>query len=833
MVSLIGRCFISMQLLTFDDRDQELRFTVHDSPDYYQLKVSVFNDDKKTDLIGETWIPLEMVVVPGGGQNDLWHNLQCKGRYAGEIRIELTYYDTRPREEKPVDKRRESARNGPDDSGREGVPGPRQPKPVKRRPLPADPTDSSPLRPILPDHSLSSPLPFIPPQGQQPRLYAQTTPASHLRYSQSGLTRSSPMDGTGSYHGPQQGTIAMTPAPQQLESSHYEIYDPIGDSGYIPGNVLGRYDSFEDEEEAEIQPPLQAPTNDYRNAPPPALHSHNSHTSLQKQSRHRIVPYGLPHSSSAPLMAQHHSKSEVPRRRVNQPYDQGHHGSSPLNSTSYQEKSIDCDFFDPVYDHHPRSMQPSVEDDEPPPPPPAHRSSGSQLSLYEPQTPTGYHHVSAPAPLNIRSGRNSASPNPYSVQGTNSYHPQDEFGFSASPSSGRGLSHPGAAAGPQAHYTQPQRRQSQDPTLASPHGDGSYVMPPSLVPGYNPRMVEDESPSMIHEKRMSSRIGNGAGPASTHRQSPSHENQPRAHPLSRQDFATSSPSAAVDGSQAHRSSAPMIKPRAVSPDPRTPIRKSVSPQPGPRPEERRLSAIPFSPDSYETLNPNFASASSLDKPGAQYHTPEQAKEAFRQSQREAQRDEGPIIGNDGRVIDPSDHLPTDTWAPEPERKNAKKDPEPVTRSRPSLQGAQPMPLAGRRPLRDGAARPKSISTPIYAHSPDAVSPSSATRNRLQKKSRVSPAQPTSSPAVPMINTMPRSFPRTSTSEYPLREHENYGYGSSPTYARSSPTGPPPVPAKVPIAAGQEDYGMSALSEEMKRIDIGVGVGAGRARRNRY
>ncbi|KAI5294500.1 hypothetical protein KEM56_005836 [Ascosphaera pollenicola] len=28
----------------------------------------------------------------------------------------------------------------------------------------------------------------------------------------------------------------------------------------------------------------------------------------------------------------------------------------------------------------------------------------------------------------------------------------------------------------------------------------------------------------------------------------------------------------------------------------------------------------------------------------------------------------PIIGNDGRVIDPSEHLPTDTWAPEPERR---------------------------------------------------------------------------------------------------------------------------------------------------------------------
>jgi hypothetical protein len=80
--------------------DQELRYTVHDSPDYYQLKISVFNDDKKMDLIGETWVDLKEVVVAGGGQNDLWHNLNCKGKYAGEIRIEITYYDTRPKQEK-------------------------------------------------------------------------------------------------------------------------------------------------------------------------------------------------------------------------------------------------------------------------------------------------------------------------------------------------------------------------------------------------------------------------------------------------------------------------------------------------------------------------------------------------------------------------------------------------------------------------------------------------------------------------------------------------------------------------------------------------------------
>ena len=82
-------------------RDQEIRFTVHESPDYNNLKVSVFNDDKKTELIGETWVNLEQVVIPGGGRNDTWHNLNYRGKYAGEIRIEMTYYDSRPKVEKP------------------------------------------------------------------------------------------------------------------------------------------------------------------------------------------------------------------------------------------------------------------------------------------------------------------------------------------------------------------------------------------------------------------------------------------------------------------------------------------------------------------------------------------------------------------------------------------------------------------------------------------------------------------------------------------------------------------------------------------------------------
>lgn len=62
-------------------------------PDYYELKVSVFNDDKKIDLIGETKIDLRDIIVPGGGQNNVWHHLLFKGKYAGEIRAKITYND--------------------------------------------------------------------------------------------------------------------------------------------------------------------------------------------------------------------------------------------------------------------------------------------------------------------------------------------------------------------------------------------------------------------------------------------------------------------------------------------------------------------------------------------------------------------------------------------------------------------------------------------------------------------------------------------------------------------------------------------------------------------
>src|ERR1700761_379211 len=144
-------------------RDEELRFTVQDSPDYYVLKLSIFNDDKKTELIADALVDLKQVIVPGGGQSDSWQELEWRKKYAGEVRIELTYYDSRPKIEKPAP-RRGSAREMQGDA--EGPSGPRQLTPVKRRPLPSNRGSGS-----------STPSDYPRLQASGPRI--QGTPPTH------------------------------------------------------------------------------------------------------------------------------------------------------------------------------------------------------------------------------------------------------------------------------------------------------------------------------------------------------------------------------------------------------------------------------------------------------------------------------------------------------------------------------------------------------------------------------------------------------------------------------------------------------------------------------
>ena len=652
-------------------RDQELRFTVHDSPDYYQLKVSVFNDDKKTELIGETWVALDHIVVPGGGTNDLWHSLNCKGRYAGDIRIELTYYDTRPKLEKAEDRRQSAPVVGSMDQVGGGIGGPRQPKPVKRRPLPADPTDPS----------RSSPLPHTPPptsqnlSGSQQRYVEspddygfRSTPPTDMRHQrlQDEQPRSSPLAINSQPQRPYNDGMNTTPTPDQ---PILDMYDPTAQTDYrqVSAPMLtqspqnGRYYN----QECETDP-------DYMD-------------DWQVRPLAQPLQNGMIHANSSPAMIDPRLRqSTMPPAWPNAEFVMGDEGL-------------------------------------PPPPPPAHRSM--------PLTP----------PLSTRARGNATG----SITGSPLAKVQSNSSF-----------------------------QGYQPSI-SPSNAQFYLhqdIPPSLVPGHEPTTAEDES-EMMYERRTNARQQSHDQPVPQAR-SPSSVAPSRQQPLPRsfenmQERRAHRYSAPVD-----RYSTPINRPRAISPDSRTPARKSVSPHPVPA-ERHQQSAVPFSPDSFEAYNPSLSAANSVNDIGARYSTPEQAKEASRQHERQEKFGDGPIIGNNGRIIDPSDHLPTDTWAPEPEQKiPTRRTPEVSVRFRNSPQGAQPMPSAGRRPLNE--ARTQSASTLMYAHHAGNSPSNLPNRNHLQQYPRISPGNI-----------------------------------------------PPPVPGKVPIGGGKEDWG-DALSEEMRRIDIGSG-----------
>ena len=808
-------------------RDQELRFTVHESPDYYQLKVSVFNDDKKTELIGETWVALGAIVIPGGGKNDIWHNLNCKGKYAGEIRIELTYYDTRPREDKAEEHRASAPIDGFPVSGREGLSGPRQPKPVKRRPLPADPTGSNG----------SSPMPYTPPNSSlpgTPQRYVESpddfafeqTPPQHNQLQslqQHSPSRGSPLN---PYNNPQAlYDESLDTAPM----NHYPSPEQFGQRGpgihaYGQQNLMVLSQSPHADQYLEQSSPYD-PSYELPSIPPSGRYASGNQRAMPADPRDNIDPRLLGQPQRLNMVQSNSSPAVVDRN--------GYPRSPVSKSNSYDNSPTHRPQRGKSGDPWPSADDEMMQDDGPPPPPPTHRHSGSRSAQPSPgvggQDPYGP--VPATAPLNLRNDRGSFSNSPlYQVHTT---APSTVSALSASPSREQAfLNHHGSVSS-LGSYGHPNHRRS-----VSPVRDYGESMPPSLMPGYEPSIAADESERILRERQM---IGQQAsqGPMPRYEQAAAVPiQQPRAQPIPR-GFEN------LENRRAHREhrysapvAAPMARPQPqpVTRDPRTPMRKSVSPQPSSGPSERRHSELasqtPFGPDSYDAFNPAISSANSVNDTGARYSTPNEAREATFQHDKQSRLGDGPIIGSDGRIIDPSDHLPTDTWAPEPEQKPVRKGPEVTIRFRHSPQGAQPVSQAGRRPLAE--ARPNAVSSPTYPQSANS-SPASAARTRLQKKS----GQPNSSPAVPRLHTSPRTgISRSSTSDHPLRENENYGYGNnSPSYGNRSPGGmPPPLPGKIPIGSGQEDWGMSALSEEMRMIDIGVGAGGRgqeRATRSRF
>ncbi|KAI1429138.1 hypothetical protein F5Y12DRAFT_710349 [Xylaria sp. FL1777] len=846
--------------------DQELRFTVHDSPDYFQLKLSVFNDDKKTELIGETWIDLRDIIVQGGGQSDQWHNLNCKGKYAGSIRIETTYYDSRPKPDKPAAKLKLTASSSDLD-----LVGSAHKPVVKRRPLPSDPitgqAPAPPSEPIntppraqpnppsgpIPSHSPSHAVEYsTPPPNRHPQPehyplghspgYQYSTPPSHLDYQ---LPRGA--ERIENFHTPQYESDPYYQSDSAPPRPHEADSRPIY-GGTHPGyNSQPQSVQHRRSIEGGERPPLP-PAHRVRNSsghspdPNPAAYR-GSYDIVQHKAtppmRHDVLRneahrYSVPSAPSAPSAP---SPSAYPGRPIYKPYD-----SAPSLQKGPQFDDYDSNLasaprhhsLDSAYDTHHRPMQPTVEDVPESWTPPQSRTRNSISQYDEPE----FDPSPNPAPLNI-SGRGSISHEQHSPGQPQTQAHYDGYGDNVSPSPmssvdySQALTHvPRSRTYQMDHYQmQPNGVGNQ---IAGAIDYGSSTVPPTLVPGVDLRLAPEGLERFHQDRKQERRYTQPTQMVVVHSRGRQHSEPPSHYAANYTPHGQPTNSGAYERALVAHSSGPNTPfaatessdHRRVSPSPSAHHvikRKSVSPAPPPS-EPRRLSGVPFGPDSYDAFNPSIAAS----------------REEYSKSTNYTNAD-GKIVTPDGREVDPSDHLPMDTWAPEPESK--KTTPPIETRARPALNGAQPMPPSGRRPLRI-TARPQSmaLTPPTYA-TQEPTGPRSTGRNRLQKKTHRASALPApisagSSPLGPATahqrnSTPPRALVRASTFDY-----ENHGppFDSEFGITRTGYGSGPPIPAKIPMMSGGLGPSTSApqgneelaLMEEMSRIDIGTG----RARRHR-
>lgn len=769
--------------------DQELRFTVHDSADYYQLKLSIFTDDKKTDLVGEAWIDLKEIIVPGGGQSDVWQNLSCRGKYAGEIRLEITYYDSRPKPDKPVTKSKQPSTADLDGGST------RQRSPVKRRPLPSDPvTGESPSAPVS---TISASTPDL--YGPQ-----QTPPRHAKRASHSGfIPNHSPLQSVEYNTPPSRARHSITPygsSPQSAMTPEHHTptrssrlhgerdYESAGHSPYDQPDGRRSYGADMQDHPLRASPRNLPPLDCDEPPPPPPAHR-SRHSSVEPETMHRDVS---PQKSSMPMRhdvlkseAHRHTPSTSALPSPYEPYQPEPSPTNPHTPPRYGQSASRQDSYDSVYDPSGRIAQAEELHFD--------RSPGAGSYSRSPGASPGYMS--------------------HAARRRESMQDMDGSGYASSVSP--------SSRGPSPQKGMNQRTNYRDAYEAtrgrSPGGYGVPAPPSSLAHNVDPNLSRDISDRIQEERRFDARYnshdvggrgrqwsepppsyGGGRGPSPQAFHSPSQERM--------------SSGVTYSGSP-HEASGRRPRHTDTSPTPNMPQRiprKSVSPAP-PTLEHRSLSDIPFGPDSYDALNPSMVSSRSSHSaaPSAGSAPPPRDPN-------------GKIIAHDGRKIDPSDHLPMESWAPEPEpRPSSRQMSEDPRSSRPSLSGAQPMPTGNRRTTR--SSRPEPIATHQPAQSYDEpVTPASGGRNRLQKKNRgsnaVSPSA--SSPLAPISpeNFQDRQSPYTPTRhaargspyDYSNENHAPPHYGSGP-----------PIPGKVPLPIMSGGNGGS-LAEEMQRIDIGTG-----------
>ncbi|KAH9835974.1 Protein kinase C conserved region 2 (CalB) [Teratosphaeria destructans] len=753
--------------------DQELRFTVHDSPDYHTLKVSVFSEDKKTDLIGEAWVNLDSVVIPGGGKSDIWQGLNCKGKYAGEVRIELTYYDSRPKPEPSEEDLATRAGKGK----------------VKRRPLPSNPNSGS----VTPDTIPELAGPVRAKHGPRDLSAPPRMP-------------SMPRDTMGFHHSQMHSLYGNQPIQHGLANGETQTEQPPPhDYSDEPEAVYpGQQPYIDPYQQPDFLPQL-APSNRQRAGT--QVRYASSQALIAPLQPRPLQATSLQHSQSAPM---------VPTQQEPEVYEDG----SQLN-TEYSERIPNVDYqhqrvrqrrmdvppsFQQEYgDAYPQTELPA-ELESPPPPPPAHSNSAPAVPQFAP-SPVG-RYGSAPPP----GARHNSVPNTSPLQRIE-----------------RGWNSP-----QQMVHGQPARGRSVDDYGSAPERNSYGGAPSSHTPGQSPSPYSRSSPA-------------GRGTPQRHSVADLYgQTPPRPHPLSQQVPRARSPLPEVDpryeqssyDHQASDAAPPLIKPRALSPqpampavrprssysiqhpvrahessdksplsasrpDPRLahlagstpPARKSVSSRPSPI--DSGSPSVPFSPDSFDSYNPNARPSPLAASPHAPYQV--------RGGAENAEERKGPIVGWHGQEIDPSDHLPVDSWAPEPEKKTPTKtyglgrdrDFGPRT----SQGGVR---TSGGRISKDTVVtmRMKGAS----GADPGSI-PASAGRNRLQKKAQ--------SPGVEPLREH-RNYNSTAVpNPYEQQEYSRHGgFGSSSSH---SGYGAPTVPPKVPFSS-EED----ALAREISSIAIGSG-----------
>lgn len=878
-------------------RDKELRFPVRNSPDYRTLKITVFNDDKKTDLIGECTLRLDRILVAGGGTDDGWRGLKCKDKFAGEILVELTFWDMRPTpdqmrkgEETPVHKEKEREERKEKDTPRK-VGGAREmgirEKATKRRPLPSDPSHSR--------EDLNQPALEPVRAARKPRHSHQLPPQihqSHHSYSEPPRPQREPRGSSSRPISiPNSRRIAVTPTGVNPGNG---IFDPYGQDNYIGGEPFGRYDEPEDRDpHGQFEPPPP---------PPPPAHSrayhpdgrHHSSTNIatqlvlpsqQRASQHQRQKSQLRHYQSVPdwqFYQQQHASIEQrdeSQRDIYDPRGLEQYGSSypgPQNN-----------FLPHEYDDRPSTKVRSSR----------HSNLSKQASYdggmrHEDETP-GLSYGSTPSNslASLRNNDHDApppppppharKPAPVRMEDPNWHNPQQHRQFQDQhfglPNYDDLRLHGNSLNEFSLEARAPSRGMDMSPTR------NGVPLPPSLVPGIDPAVAEQMS-ERIEKERMSfngaadlrSQLQIEAGPQSQSRQIQHISNRSYHRPQVEevQDVALYQPQLLTEDQVVERSvkkkqrSAPMVKPTPIHGDRDESATTSINKRnsmmavperkPLPAPASKPLEGFPFSPDSFNVINPGPAVEAEAKKPKKM------------------------LVPGSNRVLDASDILPPESFAPEPELKKRATPPalENHRKQRLSMRSLSPLPPKKAERLTLPAPPPPVPKRESKAAMIEAPKEKGVGKLHRRLRNSLSMAIIPSKNSGPergsnrnrhsigpgaMVMYNPESewqrqkdneradrerAERDSRALVPANGHENYGYKQQSSsrysgmeiasYAPTSGRSAPPIPAKIPLHEGQlsrEDY---LLSQEMSLINIGPstgggggGGGGGRTRRGGY